>query len=210
MSNIKTDHLMVDLESWGQDSNSVIVQLSAVAFDINTGTCGNVFNKYIDPFSAARNGLKIEPGTVLWWMLQKDNARNNMVTNINRIVGKNTLANVLAEFSQWFQENCSPNTIVWGRGPRFDFGLLTDAYRAVDLPTPWNFRNEMCVRTMEWLRPAVKQTVSLEEGTIAHDGVTDCIYQIKYVSAIYRSLNEKPVPVEKRKPYSSDLPDYKL
>jgi hypothetical protein len=189
-------HLMLDIETWGQGSNSVIVQLSAATFDIETGQYGTTFNMFIDPNSSVQHGLKIEPSTILWWLNQSEAARNNMVRSVNTTIGVNTLPIVLADFSRWFKEHCDKDTIVWGRGPRFDFGLLTDSYNAIGVPIPWNFRNEMCVRTMEWLRPDVKKTINPvdavghgSEGGGMHNGLTDAIYQLKYVSAIFKNLN---------------------
>lgn len=191
-------HVMIDLETWGQDSNSVIVQLSAVQFDMQTGQYGSTFNMYIDPNSSVKHGLHIEPSTIIWWMIQSDAARTNMINSVNRSIGSNTLPVVLSEFSRWFKENCDTDTIVWGRGPRFDFGLLKDSYNAIGLSIPWNFRNEMCVRTMEWLRPLIKQSTKPvdmvghgSEGGGMHNGIIDALYQIKYVSAIYNALNDR-------------------
>lgn len=186
---------MIDLETWGQSSGSVIVQLSAAAFDIETGQYGTTFNMFIDPNSSVHHGLKIEPSTIIWWLNQSEAARNNLVKSLNTSIGTNTLPTVLADFSRWFKEHCDKDTIVWGRGPRFDFGLLTDAYNAIGLPIPWNFRNEMCVRTMEWLRPLIKASVPKvdtghgSEGGGLHNGLLDAIYQLKYVSAIFKNLN---------------------
>jgi hypothetical protein len=199
-------HLMLDIETWGQSSNSVIIQLSAVLFDIQTGHLGSTFNMFIDPNSSVRHGLKIEPSTVIWWMIQSDAARNNMVTSINHSIGSNSLPTVLSDFTRWFKENCNSDTIVWGRGPRFDFGLLTNAYNTIGLPIPWNFRNEMCVRTMEWLRPTIKNSIPKvdeighgSEGGGMHNGLTDAIYQTKYVSEIFKDLNyNKTFPVSKK------------
>lgn len=199
---MKQNHVMIDLETWGQSSNSVIVQLSATIFDIETGIQGSTFNMFIDPNSSVKHGLTIEPSTILWWMLQSDAARNNMVKSINTATGSNSLPVVLSAFSRWFKEYCNDKTIVWGRGPRFDFGLLTDSYNAIGIPIPWNFRNEMCVRTMEWLRPLIKQSIKPvdevghgSEGGGTHNGLTDAIYQAKYISAIFNNLNP-PFPTK--------------
>jgi hypothetical protein len=201
------NHLMLDLETWGQGSNSVIIQIAAVTFDITTGKFDSKFNMYINPNSSVEHGLKIEPDTMIWWFTQSDAARNNVVKKLQTGTGFiNTLPDVLNEFTNWFKTHCDKNTIVWGRGPRFDFGILTDAYKAINLHIPWNFRNEMCVRTMEWLRPDIKKSIPPvdnvghgSEGGGTHDGLTDAFYQIKYVSAIWKDLNDLktfPVPVD--------------
>lgn len=188
---------MLDLETWGQGSNSVIVQLSAVEFDIKSGEIGEIFNMYIDPNSCISNGLKIEPDTILWWLGQSDDARSTLLKSINLAKEcENTLLKVLTYFESWIKIRFNRDKMIWGRGPRFDFGILTDAYKALGIEIPWDFRNERCVRTMEWLRPEIKKSVSLvdsvghgSEGGGLHNGVTDAIYQAKYVSAIYNSLN---------------------
>jgi exodeoxyribonuclease VIII len=184
---------MIDLETLGQEPGSVIVTLNAVQFDLETGRTGRIFEKNINIKSCEQYGLKIDPGTALWWMDQNDAARSQLVdSQINAV----DLNSVLLEFASWLRR-LPHQTIrglidvreiyVWGRGPRFDMALLSYAYKAAGFAmTPWDFRKECCVRTMEMLEPEIKKN-TIREG-VEHNGVDDAKHQIKYVSEIYRKI----------------------
>lgn len=68
-------HMMLDLETMGNKSNSVILSVGAVMFDIETGEIGEYFYERIEFQSALDVGLKINADTVEWWMKQSDEAR---------------------------------------------------------------------------------------------------------------------------------------
>jgi len=54
-------HVMLDIETLGVSPGCVILSLSAVEFDINTGELGESFNMGIDIKSCVDAGLTIDP-----------------------------------------------------------------------------------------------------------------------------------------------------
>lgn len=192
------NHIMLDIETLGDVSGSIITSIGAVQFDINTGETGKEFHKYIDIQSSYEAGLKMNPSTVLWWLGQTDEARQGLINGNKQGL---PIVNALHEFGQWLSWCPKPITrdfykprdlYTWGRGPRFDMGILADAYRKLNLPIPWDTRREMCVRTMEFLHPDIKKgtpTVDTGHGSNGmglHDAILDCKYQIRYVCGIYK------------------------
>jgi hypothetical protein len=196
------NHVMLDIETLGQGSNVVITSVAAIQFDINTGQIGEKFHTYINIESCMDFDLKVEPSTLLWWLEQTDEARKGLIEG-NKI-GK-SLDIALTDLKLFFNRIAdssikqfkASDIIVWGRGPRFDMGILTNAYKKVGYLLPWNFRNEMCVRTMEWLRPLIKSktpAVDIGHGSTGrglHNATFDALYQISYVSAIWNALNDR-------------------
>jgi exodeoxyribonuclease VIII len=91
-----------------------------------------------------------------------------------------------------FIEMCGGKDIVfvWGNSARFDLGLLHNAYQKCNMPYPWDFRKERCVRTLLALKPQAK-TVTQNVG-VAHNPVDDCLFQIKYCTEVWKSLNHNP------------------
>lgn len=188
------NNVMIDLESFGQEPGNVILTISAVQFDIETGRLGRIYKNEIDLNSSLKWGLTIDPSTVMWWMKQSTEARKRIVES--QEIGSD-LKDVLDGFYKWFanlpaDENNlfdRDEIIVWGRGPRFDMGLLAYAYRLVGYKrTPWDFRKEKCVRTYESIAPHIKKQFDKERTTILHDGEEDAKHQIKYVVAIEQLL----------------------
>lgn len=191
-------HIMLDIETLGDESNSVITSIGAVQFDIETGETNKIFHEYISAASCMEQGLKMNPSTIMWWLKQTDEARAMLVEGDEK--GLN-LVNALSRFASWLRTMGTPaeKLYVWGRGPRFDMGILADAYRATNLPIPWNTRNELCVRTMEFLYPNIKKetkpvdTGHGSEGMGLHNATLDCKFQIAYVCKIFsacKSMNE--------------------
>jgi len=170
-------HIMLDIETMGNGSNSAIISIGAVKFDINTGKTGETFHVKVSLGSSVSHGLNIDPSTVLWWMQQGEEARKKITEP-----GGVDLVTALSSFNSF----CTPDYEIWGNSARFDLGILSDAYRKVGFSTPWDFRKERCVRTLVSFKPEVKSNLVFE-GT-AHDALDDCYHQIKYCTEIWKSL----------------------
>lgn len=199
------NHVMLDIETLGDESCSIITSIGAVQFDIATGKTGKEFHKYIDIQSSFNRGLKMNPSTILWWMKQTDDARHNLIKGNDKGLDVVTALSEFSEWLTWLKRSdvttgsrltyMSNEIYMWGRGPRFDMGILADAYRATKLEIPWDTRKELCVRTMEFLNPQIKKKTGLvdvghgSDGMGIHDAVLDCKYQIAYVCRIYKQQN---------------------
>lgn len=174
-------HAMLDLETLGDESKSVIVSIGAVEFDIATGKTGRMFYRRVDIDSCLQAGLKVSGSTIRFWMGQSDIAREEI-----RKGGEN-LSIVLHHFRLWMQELGFENIQLWSRGQRFDIGLLEDAYKAHFSDVPWNFRGERDVRTLEGLRPEIYKAAVRTNN--AHLPLDDCMFQIGYCSQIWQNIN---------------------
>jgi hypothetical protein len=170
---------MLDIETLGDISNSVIVSIGAIKFDINTGKLGKSFYRIIDIQNCLDLGFKVTGGTIQWWMKKGEEARSELT------VKGLPIHKVLSEFSNFV----SSKDILWSRGVRFDIALLTNAYNICKVEIPWDFRNERCVRTLEAFRPEIYKN-TLREG-VAHNSLDDCKHQIKYCSKIWNNINNQ-------------------
>jgi hypothetical protein len=161
-------NVMVDLETLGNGSNSVIISIGAVTFD-HTGI-GDTFYANIDPQSCADAGLKMDVSTVMWWMQQTEQSRA-VFKKVN-----SPLEVVLGEFSAWFPAGAT----LWGNGSTFDNVILSNAYRAIGVKQPWDFWNDRCYRTLKSLYPHVK----LERSGVAHNALDDAKSQAMHAVRI--------------------------
>ena len=73
------NHLMLDIETMGNESFSSIISIGALEFDINTGNTGREFYVNVDLQSCMDLGLGINASTVMWWLKQNDQARYDLV-----------------------------------------------------------------------------------------------------------------------------------
>ena len=177
--------IMIDLETMGNGSDSAIVSIAAVEFDINTGEMGGSFYSKVSLESCVRAGLKMYPSTVLWWMKQSEEARAEISSGGGMELDE--MLAQLAEFMNPSSRTIKNNVNVWANSPRFDLGILQTAYGLFNRPIPWDFRNERDVRTLASYDPASKNSVAFE-GT-PHNPLHDCIHQIRYCRLIHGPLN---------------------
>lgn len=171
--------VMLDLETMGNKSNTAIVSIGAVEFNMETGETGREFYEVVDLQSCLDVGLKVQASTIYWWLMQNETARKRICTDCQLI------QKVLISFNLWM-ENCVKDVKIWGNGARFDIGILEDAYVACNMKTPWNFRSEMDVRTLVAFAPEVKANMPFTG--VYHDPVDDCKHQIKYCVEIWNML----------------------
>lgn len=178
----KLGHLMLDLETLGNKSNSAILSIGAVEFDLETGELGREFYQRIDLQSCLDRGLIVNGSTFYWWLTQNENARREVAKG-----GENLLV-ALQKFSVFASQ--LGDFQIWGNGVRFDVGILEDAYVACGVQEmPWNFRNERDVRTLVSFAPNIKEHFPFHG--IAHNPIDDCKYQIAYCHAIWENKRYK-------------------
>ena len=171
-------HLMLDIETMGNESFSSIVSIGAVEFDIETGKTGKEFYTNVDLQSCIDLGLIMNASTIMWWMQQNEQARKDLTERASLPI---------IEALKYFANFCNKDYQIWGNSARFDCGILQNAYNKAGMTIPWDFRKERCVRTLVSFAPEIKTNYK-SVGT-AHNAVDDCKFQIGYCSEIWRSLN---------------------
>ena len=164
--------LMTDLESMGQTPGSAIVGIGACFFDTSTGQIGKTFYRAVNLATAMRVGLTVDASTVMWWMGQNEAARNAIRFSTYPI------DQALSEFSEFVQETAGTQARIWAKGPSFDAGLLSAAYRACALKQPWHYMNERCVRTLVARNPAMPEQARVGE---AHNALDDAVHQAQWL-----------------------------
>lgn len=173
------NHLMIDIETLGQNSRAVICSIAAIPFNIETGETGEVFYEKINIESCVRAGLKIESETLLWW------SKQNSLAYMEMLSGKTDIGQALLGLSVFIRKYAK-DAEVWGNGSRFDLGILRDAYNAFNCTVPWDYGNERDVRTLLSLYPPAKDGVP--KPVNRHFPVDDCQYQIAYCTKAYNAI----------------------
>lgn len=173
-------HLMIDLETMGTKSHSVICSIAAVEFDLMTGTTGRTFNRNISLSSSLNLGLQIDASTLEWWMTQNQEAQKGLFKDVSN------LGSVIRDFIDFVTE-LDPTTLkVWGNSARFDLGLLENVFHKFGTDCPWKHWNERDVRTLVSFAPEIKKNMPFEG--VKHNALDDCYHQIKYCTEIYKTL----------------------
>lgn len=167
--------VMLDLETMGNNSNSAIIAIGAVAFDDD---------KVIDKFysevnlqSSIENGGAVDGSTVMWWLKQSDNARSSFIDNDNAP----HISVALQRFAEWYNQINGDE--VWGNGAMFDNAILGNAYKRTGNQIPWKFWNDMCYRTVKGMYKHIK----LERVGVYHNAVDDAESQALHLIRILKA-----------------------
>lgn len=170
-------HIMIDIETLGTNSYSIILSIGAVYFDIETGETGETFYVKIDPNDCSNYGLTHDESTMNWWRKQSKEAKDEAFS------GKEKLPIALEKLNIFLKNG---NSQMWGNSASFDLGLLNNAYQRTGIKANWKFYNERCVRTLVSFAPQIKQETPFEG--VAHTPISDCLHQIKYCSKIWKKF----------------------
>ena len=171
-------NIVIDIETLGNCSNSIIASIAAIKFDIKTGETFDEFYKVIDIQSCIDLGMKSMGSTILWWLQNSQESRNELCSKDSV-----SLQQALNDFSSF----CDKEYFIWTESPRFDLGIMRDAYDNVRMNIPWDFRKERDIRTIVGLKPDIKD--KYKNLGILHNPVDDCKREIKYLVETYNCIN---------------------
>jgi exodeoxyribonuclease VIII len=165
------NNVMLDLETMGNGCDAAIVAVGAVRFDENG--VSDKFYEIVDLQSSIDAGLKMDAGTVLWWMGQSDSARSQLMRP------GLSLERVLYLFAQWIGDDA----LVWGNGASFDNAILSNAYRKTALDQPWKFWNDRCYRTVKNMHPHIKMQRQGTYHCAVDDAESQALHLIEILAA---------------------------
>lgn len=176
--------IMLDIETASTEYNAVILSIGAVCFSIgNTDLPSPAIELLIDKEDGDRLGLHTSEETLKWWNTQPKEVYSHAFIDGPRVSTKEALLG-LNEFISTYP------TIkqYWCQGINFDPVVLENAYKKCGLAPKWKFYQLRDSRTVQHLIPSLP----FSKPKDAHTPVADCLYQIKVVQHVLRSLSAQP------------------
>jgi hypothetical protein len=170
--------IMVDLETFGNATNSPIVQIGAVEFDLD----GNILTKLkilVDGEDAVRNGAVLGASAVYWWLQQSEGARNSVCAE-----GKEPELGALNALNEFMADANE----IWSHAT-FDFVIIMEALRRRGIKPKFGYRAAMDIRTLVTLGPKCTNTQK-REG-VHHDALDDAIYQVGYCAPMIKAISDR-------------------
>ena len=177
-------NLMIDLETMGTKSDSIITQIGLVLFDRDKIV--SEFKVNVDINDAIRRGLSVEGDTLYWWLKQSDEARKSIYSG-----KKLTCKEATLQIYDWLKQNGITNQddakdlLVWGNGSDFDNVIFANFLVKSGGKVFWKFWNNRCFRTALTLTPSVVRV----QPKVAHDALEDAKAQALTLIGIWK--NEK-------------------
>jgi hypothetical protein len=167
---------MIDFESFSTGKLPVICQVGACYFDLGTGETGRELKLNIDAATSLKAGASMEMSSVYWWLGQSDQARASILADpkLDIVEAMILLNDFLSDADQ-----------IWSHAT-FDFVLLTETLKLLEIKPNFNFRAARDIRTLVSLSKVSVRLIP-RDG-VHHDALDDCKYQAKYVSAAHNAI----------------------
>lgn len=173
---MNNSNIMIDLETLGTDDDAVVLSIGAVFFDPRAGL-GNTYERAIKIQKQIDMGRTITGDTFLWWIRQKDDARNDLSEKMNIAL---EIEEVMVEFANFVADNGpGPRKLKpWGNGSTFDVTMIQSLMNSVKVKVPWVFYN---IRDLRTFREYVANNEKVEASGIKHSALGDAISQATFV-----------------------------
>lgn len=171
-------HFLVHVNSIGE----IIMSITIVSFDINSGDFISKISEYIEPTEQQRK---------LGYIFNWDDLLNLYDEKIIydkfdkwKNIKFNSLDDVLDKISTYIKFNSKEKQIcVWGYIPSLNQTKIIDIYNKSDRQKPWEQSDESCTKTLEMITDnkeidKLKKSVNFN----TEDDISKILYQIKLVN----------------------------
>ena len=179
--------VMLDIETLGTNSGSVILSIGACFFNPVTGKIGEKFLRAIDLKSSIDKGFSINGDTLAWWLRDNPEALKSTID----VEGKESITEALVSFMNFCDTYGQIAKVrLWANDPSFDTAMIMKACEMCDVEYRLKFWNNRCVRTIVGFCPPnlFKEYKINNQRTGYHTADADAVYQAQYVSYILREL----------------------
>lgn len=179
-------NVMLDLETMGTATDTVVTSISAVKFDAD-GYEDNYFHKKLKIGEMLNRGFSITASTLEWWLNQPKESLEETLSE------GESLLKVLKEFNRWLGDDID-NIKIWSNGSDFDNAIMSSLYKKLNGNTPWKFWNTRCYRTICNFNPQVNKyywECYNKQAKTSHIGYEDCLKQITILQQINNKFNLK-------------------
>lgn len=190
----KFNDIMIDIETFGQGYNAVVVQVAMSYFNRETGEIGDSTIINIDANDSLKYGFEMDKDTLDWWATQPKEVFDSL--SVNAIPVEEALANI-KKFIKF-------GALIWCHST-FDAPILGNMYRRVygaNKSVPWGYKNVRDIRTLCDLSKINLELYDWEKEK-THNAGDDVRFQIKYVTDAcnmikYNCSQEQAMAVRKK------------
>lgn len=182
-------NIMMDIETMGSGDNACITSIGAVAFNGEGVYPSDGFYRKISLKHSLQCGRSIDADTIIWWLKQSDEARNEIDCEN---IPENHLQPVLIALNKFITDRLTKKGSVWVNGAMFDFRILRSAFIHMNMVQTWDFRQECCMRALRAISKSFPEIESWYESkkkyfehpnrkAVKHNAFDDAIAQACFV-----------------------------
>jgi hypothetical protein len=191
--------VMLDLETFGTDAGSAIVQIGAVLFGCKPqGHKPAFFSQRVSLQSSLLLGLEMNSKTLDWWRDQSKEAKA-AVGGEGECVSIRIACQQFTEWFSYWEDHLAmgrpdKKLLVWSHGAAFDVPQLEATLKALGyIVAPWNYRNVRDTRTLFAMATDLgwdpKTNKDFGRNGVEHDAYWDCLRQAADVMHAINYIN---------------------
>jgi len=178
------NNIMLDLECLNSCTTATIISIGAVYFDVRKQVLGEEL--YIELSQEALQeqlslGRTWSLSTMVWWTAQSTEARKVWQNNDIKTTNKEACSQIKDYFNAYVDNGRNIN--VWGNGSTYDNVCLQSYLKTFKQRIPWNYKGDMCYRTVKHLFGNKAKLVRVEPH---HNGLADAKTQANHLMAMLK------------------------
>lgn len=195
-------HVMLDLETMGREPWCVVLGIGAcAALEVNGGFIKLEVREFSERIGRGKDKLKgipliEEPETLAWWENLRKTPEGAATYNLYNRSGGTTTRHAIQKFSHWLNHvreasadfcHTPVDLFIYGNSASVDLKILERVYKLAGVTLPWNYREEMCFRTIAnlypWLR-TYRETCTHNALSDAQDQMSDLVEMLSYCRGV--------------------------
>jgi len=185
-------NIMVDIETLGTDSDTMILTIGAIPFTNEAKIVApktEWFYKKVDlnSYKKYKNDFSMDYNTLIWWLKQDDKPRYEAFIEKPR----DPIDVVMEDFAKWLIKTTNNDIRIWSHGKDFDTVVLQHAFKVVSVDCPWTYWNTRDTRTVYSMAGIDMRDITIPEGFDAHNALGDCLKQIDGLNLAFLVINGK-------------------
>lgn len=168
----KFEHIMIDIETLGYRSTSVIISIAATKFNLDDDNTEDFFVN-LNPKGMTEKGLTIDQSTIDWWKNQKPEV---LKQSLKDSIDYKTALEKFVDFCSDMQYKK-----FWCNGASFDFPIIENSLHVFGMSDPWKYYNLADLRTVLYI--ADFNTKNAKRIGSYHNALDDVKTQISWLKA---------------------------
>lgn len=160
--------IMLDIETFGNTSNALVVQVAMQYFNRNTAQLGASLYVNINVEESMKKGFEINEETLAFWEQQPKEVFDSLQVNP---LSCEDAAHQIKKFIEFGSK-------IWCHAT-FDAPIMGNFFNKLDIKLPWGYKNVRDIRTLVELSGLDLEKYNWEEGK-THNALDDVHFQIKY------------------------------
>lgn len=179
-----SNHLMIDIETLGTSSDSIVLSVSGCIFNIDSLQFKNEienisFNEYLNIYEQELINRKVDLGTLNWWISYQEKVSPNLKEFLSK-KDFTPLSISLNNINEFIKKNNV--TTFWANGPDFDISILRSLYNDCNIPFLINYSKTADVRTIKLIRSVLNMSKFEASNKNKHNSLSDAINQALFVN----------------------------